>query len=118
MGPSGRSKSSKGEGGLQSASGKRGRADKLKRRQSVHMRKSEASFKEGFVNRASVRSRDIAIVGYDDDTSTLEIAFRSGGVYRYWDVPRDVYVSLMSSPSHGIYFSRNIRRNFAFAKVR
>ncbi|MDD5218099.1 MAG: KTSC domain-containing protein [Candidatus Omnitrophica bacterium] len=65
----------------------------------------------------AVRSRDIAIVGYDKDVHALEIAFRSGGVYRYLDVPEGVYQALMSAPSYGNYFRDYIKNNFKYEKV-
>ena len=70
------------------------------------------------MNRAAVQSRDIAIVGYDGETATLEVTFRGGGVYRYNNVPERTYVDLMTSGSHGIYFNRNIKEKFSYAKVR
>ncbi len=70
------------------------------------------------MNRSAVQSRDIAIVGYDGESSTLEVTFRGGGVYRYRNVPQDIYVNLMTSASHGIYFNRNIKAKFPYAKVR
>ncbi|HNX68227.1 MAG TPA: KTSC domain-containing protein [Candidatus Omnitrophota bacterium] len=65
----------------------------------------------------SVKSRDIALVGYDPSTATLEIVFRMGGVYRYHEVPESVYHSLMSAPSHGTYFQKNVKNKFAYVKV-
>ena len=64
-----------------------------------------------------VRSRDIALIGYDHHTGTLEIVFRAGGVYRYQDVPENVYHSLMSSASHGTYFQNHIKHKYSFLKA-
>lgn len=64
-----------------------------------------------------VKSRDIALVGYDPATSTLEVVFRGGGVYRYRDVPETVYHGLMSAPSHGTYFQKHIKNHFVYVKV-
>ena len=66
----------------------------------------------------ALRSRDIAIVGYDSESGTLEIAFRRGGVYRYSEVPEGVYTDLMMAPSHGIFFERKIRGFFPYTKIR
>ncbi len=70
------------------------------------------------MNRTAVRSRDIAIVGYDPETSTLEITFRIGGVYRYFEVPVEAYQALMSSPSQGKYFDQHIKYSYRYEKVR
>ena len=70
------------------------------------------------MERTAVRSREIAIVGYDPETLTLELVFRRGGVYHYFDVPQETYQRLMSAPSRGIYFDREIKQKFRYAKVR
>ncbi len=64
-----------------------------------------------------VRSRDLALVGYDPATSTLEVVFRMGGVYRYREVPESVYHGLMAAPSHGTFFQKNIKNQYSFTKV-
>jgi hypothetical protein len=64
-----------------------------------------------------VRSRDLALIGYDNVTSILEVVFRAGGVYRYQGVPESVYHGLMAAPSHGIFFQRHIKTQYSFAKV-
>ena len=65
----------------------------------------------------SVKSRDIALVGYDPTTATLEVVFRGGGVYRYHSVPESVYHALMSASSHGTYFQKHIKSQFTYVKV-
>ena len=70
------------------------------------------------MQRTAVKSRDIAIVGYDPKTSTLEIAFRIGGVYHYSRVPEEVYKELMASPSQGKYFDQKIKHKYPYAKIR
>lgn len=69
------------------------------------------------MERTAVRSQEIAIVGYDSETSTLEIVFRRGGVYHYFDVPQDTYHKLMTAPSRGIYFDQAIKTRFRYRKV-
>jgi KTSC domain len=64
-----------------------------------------------------VRSRDLALVGYDPITSILEVVFRAGGVYRYQGVPENVYQELMSAPSHGTFFQRHVKAQYPFVKV-
>jgi hypothetical protein len=64
-----------------------------------------------------VSSETIASVGYDKDSSTLEIEFASGGVYRYYGVPPSVHEALMAAGSHGRYFVGNIRNNYRYAKL-
>lgn len=70
------------------------------------------------MERIAVRSRDIAIVGYEPETSTLEIAFRIGGVYRYSGVPAEVYQGLLKAPSQGLYFDRHVKHQYPYRKIR
>ncbi len=69
------------------------------------------------MERVAVRSRDIAIVGYDTETSTLEVAFRIGGVYEYSGVPEEVYRGLLQAPSQGVYFDRRVKHRYPYRKV-
>ena len=43
------------------------------------------------MNRSPVSSINVASVGYDGSTLTLEVEFLSGSVYQYFDVPNAVY---------------------------
>ena len=64
------------------------------------------------MNRIPVQSSNIASVGYDQDTKTLEIEFRptknkGSRVYIYFDVPYFIYSDLVNSAgftSAGRYF--------------
>ena len=69
------------------------------------------------MERTAVRSRDLAVVGYDNEKETLEVAFRSGGVYHYFKVPDNVYQELLQAPSMGIYFRDKIRDHYEYNKV-
>jgi hypothetical protein len=59
-----------------------------------------------------VRSSVIATVGYDGATAELEVAFRSGDVYRYFAVPPSVHRALMEADSPGAYFNRHISDHY------
>jgi hypothetical protein len=69
------------------------------------------------MERVAVSSSNIASVGYDAGTSTLEIEFNSGGVYEYYDVPEYVYDELMNSGSLGSYHHQNIKNVFSCSQV-
>jgi len=64
-----------------------------------------------------VKSRDLALIGFDHATATLEVVFRAGGVYRYREVPESAYHGLMSAASHGTYFQKYIKNQYPFVKV-
>ncbi len=70
------------------------------------------------MERQAVRSRDIAIIGYDRATSTLEVAFRNGGVYQYSGVPEEIYKSLLAAPSHGSYFQEYVKEKYPYERIR
>ena len=69
------------------------------------------------MERIAVRSREIAIIGYDPVNSMLEIAFRSGRVYHYSEVPAEIYKTLLTAPSQGKYFEKNIKHKFPYQKI-
>lgn len=69
------------------------------------------------MERKAVRSTNIASVGYDAGTKTLEIEFKSGGVYQYAGVPEKRYESLMKASAIGSYFHREIKPWYVFRKV-
>jgi hypothetical protein len=61
------------------------------------------------VERTPVQSSNIASIGYDTETLTLEVEFLSGGIYQYFGVPQDVYDSFISASSKGTFFHHNIK---------
>lgn len=67
--------------------------------------------------RTPVNSSNIASIGYDANTETLEVEFNSNHVYEYYGVPEGVYNELMSASSHGVYFAANIKNNYICQKT-
>ncbi len=57
-----------------------------------------------------VESNNIASIGYDPMTSTLEIASHSGGIYQYFNVPRSIYEEFMTAPSKSYFYHQFIKR--------
>ncbi|MET9089963.1 KTSC domain-containing protein [Streptomyces sp. NPDC004237] len=64
-----------------------------------------------------VRSTNIRSVGYRQAERVLEIAFLSGGVYRYDNVPADVHGALMASPSKGGFLARFIKGHYSYRLI-
>jgi hypothetical protein len=64
--------------------------------------------------RSFLKSSTLASVLYFPAHRELEVAFRSGEIYRYLDVPTEAYSELLAAPSKGICFNSNIRTRFAF----
>lgn len=70
------------------------------------------------MNRTPVESSNLASVGYDESSQTLEIEFNHGGIYQYFNVPILVYQGLMAAGSHGQYFDRKIKKaDYRYEKV-
>jgi len=62
------------------------------------------------MERIPVESSNLASVGYDSVTSTLEIEFLGGGIYQYFAVPQEIYDGLMNAASKGSYLHHNIKK--------
>jgi KTSC domain len=68
--------------------------------------------------RITVESRTVATAGYDDRSSTMELEFVDGGVYRYFAVPRSVFDALLAADSIGRFFHDHIRGVYPFRRIR
>jgi KTSC domain len=65
----------------------------------------------------AVESTTLATVAYDDAAGILQLEFRSGAAYRYFDVPLEMREGLLQAPSKGGYFNRQIRKHFRYVRV-
>lgn len=71
------------------------------------------------MNRTRVSSSNIASIGYDSGTQTLEVEFLDGSVYQYHNVPSGVHQGLMGASSHGSYLDTYIKKGgYRYSKVR
>ena len=66
--------------------------------------------------RMSVVSSMLASVAYSIDAN-LDLEFRSGATYRYFDVPEAVFQGLIAAESKGAYFNRNLRNRFPYQRL-
>lgn len=66
--------------------------------------------------RTPVSSSNIAAIGYDENTQTLEVEFKDGSVYSYTGVPSGEYEGFRSSDSMGKYLHANIKNRYSFFK--
>jgi hypothetical protein len=69
------------------------------------------------MQRIPVSSSNVDSVGYDEDSGTLEVEFKNGTVYQYFDVPSKIYENLMSASSIGGFLASSIKGSFRFSKV-
>ncbi|HKP92408.1 MAG TPA: KTSC domain-containing protein [Chthoniobacterales bacterium] len=70
------------------------------------------------IKRAPVESSALAAVGYSRRIRALEIEFRNGAIYRYFDVPPSIYRALLVAPSKARFYDHNIRHKFRSTHVR
>lgn len=63
-----------------------------------------------------VQSSNIAAVGYDDDSKTLAVEFKNGGIYHYSDVSPETRKALLAADSIGKYLMLNIKGVYATAR--
>jgi hypothetical protein len=66
----------------------------------------------------SVESSALAAAAYVRRAQLLYLEFRSGAIYRYFDIPFVLYDEFLAADSKGRFFSRHIRDRFAFEQVR
>ena len=69
------------------------------------------------MDRIPVDSSNISSIGFDEETSTLEVEFHGGAVYQYFDVPLYVYEGLLDAGSKGQYLAQHIKGYYRFVKV-
>lgn len=69
------------------------------------------------MERIPVESSNIASIGFDEDSSTLEVEFHSGTVYQYFDVPIGIFEGLLGADSKGQYFAQHIKGYYRYVKV-
>ncbi|MDD5400952.1 MAG: KTSC domain-containing protein [Sulfurimonas sp.] len=64
-----------------------------------------------------VESSNVKAVGYNKDSSTLQVEFKNGGTYQYFAVPEGVFVELLNSDSVGGYLASDIKGTYKYSKV-
>lgn len=69
------------------------------------------------MERQNVNSSSLKSIGYDLDLATLEIEFLNNSIYQYFDIPENIYDSLMSANSHGTYLAENIKGVFKYRRI-
>lgn len=69
------------------------------------------------MEREPVGSTTILSIGYDQASETLEVEFKNGGTYQYYNVPSITHQLLMESDSKGKFLHANIKNAFPYARV-
>lgn len=69
------------------------------------------------MDRYSVASSNIASIGYDASSHTLEVEFLSGTIYQYFGVPENMYDELMQAGSKGRFLNTYIKNAYGYSRV-
>lgn len=69
------------------------------------------------MERVSVSSSNVESVGYDNDAQTLEVEFKNGSVYQYFDVPERIFEGLTQADSVGGYLAENIKGVYRYSRA-
>ena len=62
-----------------------------------------------------VKSSNIDSVGYENEN--LYIQYQSGAIYKYKNVPKVIYESLMDSDSKGRFMNSEIKNKYLFERL-
>lgn len=69
------------------------------------------------MDRKNIDSTMIRSIGYDVNTSTLEIEFNSGEVWQYFDFLESSWYELDASDSKGKFFHHEIKNQYSESRV-
>jgi hypothetical protein len=69
------------------------------------------------MERTPLMSAALVSAGYNADTQQLEIEFKGGRIYRYYDVPSGVYEFLLRTPSKGGFVNRMIDGKYRYEEI-
>lgn len=69
------------------------------------------------LKKVPVDSSNLDWVAYDPDTKQLFIQFRSGGLYRYDKVPKEVHKGLMEAGSKGRYHNVKVKWKYPYTRL-
>ncbi len=69
------------------------------------------------MNREYIESSMITSIGYDPNCSILEVEFKSGAVWQYFDYPEFLWYEFRNSESKGKFFHREIKNQYSENRV-
>lgn len=69
-------------------------------------------------NKVFVTCEKVKYIKYEEKTSTLEVGFKSDSMYRYFDVPQEIYLNFLEAPSKIEFFETQIKDQYRFSKYR
>lgn len=69
------------------------------------------------MNREPVASSNIASIGYDEPSQTLEVEFTNGAIYQYYNVTQALHEQLMQAGSKGQFLAYQIKSSYPYSRV-
>ena len=69
------------------------------------------------MDRSYVASTNVASVGYDEATETLEVEFLNGSIYQYYNVQLSLYEQMMQAGSKGKFLNIYIKNAYPYSRV-
>ncbi len=69
------------------------------------------------MNREPVASSTIVAIGYDEPSQTLEVEFKAGSIYQYYNVPLGLAEGLMQASSKGQFLHYQIKNAHPYSRV-
>jgi hypothetical protein len=69
------------------------------------------------MDRSLVSSSNIVSIGYDEQNEILEVEFKDGSVYQYYNVNKNIYDQFMEAPSKGKFLAYQIKNIFPYSRV-
>lgn len=69
------------------------------------------------LDRLPVSSSNIASVGYDETAMILEVEFKEGRIYQYFDVPRVQFDGILSAGSPTGFLNTNIKPFYRYLRA-
>jgi len=64
------------------------------------------------ITRIKVKSSNVFAIGYDSNAKILQVEFKNGSVYEYYEVPENIYVAFMNSESKGRFVGNLYRYKY------
>ena len=69
------------------------------------------------MEREMLSSSNVVSIGYEPTTSTLEVEFKGGELYQYYNVPEPIYQQFMESDSKGKFLHAYIKPAYPCSRV-
>jgi len=70
------------------------------------------------MQRHAVQSSVLESVGYDPNAKILELEFREGGVWNYFNFPKLTFQKFINAESLGHFFTRKIKGKYPELRIK